>query len=107
MRDFNAMGGLLGGGSIARLFARTRARGRSMDRPVSDRADRAATAPTRWFAGCEYRAFCERPNPFEHDFFVGEGEDARGGRDATRAAKALRCVGSTFDPALVLTTSTF
>jgi hypothetical protein len=40
-------------------------------------------------------------------FFVGEGEDARGGRDATRAAKALRCVGSTFDPALVLTTSTF
>ena len=104
MRDFNAMGGLLGGGSIARLFARTRARGRSMDRPVSDRADRAAKAPTRWFARSEYRAFSDMLHPF---FFVGEGEDARGGRDATRAAKALRCVGSTFDPALVLTTSTF
>ena len=103
MRDFNAMGGLLGGGSIARLFARTRARGRSMDRPVSDRADRAATAPTRWFARSEYRASAVSVA----FFFVGEGEDARGGRDATRAAKALRCVGSTFDPALVLTTSTF
>ena len=103
MRDFNAMGGLLGGGSIARLFARTRARGRSMDRPVSDRADRAAKAPTRWFARSEYHGFCLRVA----FFFVGEGEDARGGRDATRAAKALRCVGSTFDPALVLTTSTF
>ena len=103
MRDFNAMGGLLGGGSIARLFARTRARGRSMDRPVSDRADRAAKAPTRWFARSEYRAFLGHVA----FFFVGEGEDAREGRDATRAAKALRCVGSTFDPALVLTTSTF
>jgi hypothetical protein len=102
MRDFNAMGGLLGGGSIARLFARTRARGRSMDRPVSDRADRAAKAPTRWFARSEYRSVL-----LHVTFFVGEGEDARGGRDATRAAKALRCVGSTFDPALVLTTSTF
>jgi hypothetical protein len=73
-----------------------------MDRPVSDRADRAAKAPTRWFARRSIFLFC-----LHVTFFVGEGEDARGGRDATRAAKALRCVGSTFDPALVLTTSTF
>lgn len=85
MCDFNVMGGLLGGGLIVRLFVCMCVCGWLMDWFVSDCVDCVVKVLMCGFVRSEYCGFCL----CVVFFFVGEGEDVRGGCDVMCVVKVL------------------